>query len=239
MRAPSADICPARGFFVFPLFNTGDSQPTGWSINGRITERNRTMADTDTTGAEEQVDDAQSTGDATGAPKGGTTEQDVTFTPEQQKLIDQRIGEARRKAREQAAAELEAERKKAEADAEAKRLEEKQEFKELAEARANQIVDLQKQVDRIPELEAQLEASNKALTAQLETLREGVPAHILELISERDLPSQLDWLAKHRGEYVTTEAGRKGHVPATPKANANGIPDEERLKQSAQTWRGI
>lgn len=156
-----------------------------------------------------------------------------------QKLIDQRIGEARRKAREQVAAVLEAERKKAEADAEAKRLEEKQEFKELAEQRADRIAELEKETARIADLEAQLEASNKALTAQLETLREGVPAHILELISERDLPSQLDWLAKHRGEYVTTETGRKGHVPATPKANSAGIPDEERLKQSAQTWRGI
>lgn len=198
------------------------------------------MADSETTENQEQqpAADAQSTGDATGTAKGGTAEQEVTFTPEQQKLIDQRIGEARKKAREQAAAELEAERQKAEAEAETKRLEAEQQFKELAEKRANRIVELEKETDRIADLEAQVEAANKALTGQLEALRDGVPAHILELISERDLPSQLDWLTKHRGEYVTGSATTKG-VPATPKANAAGIPEEEKLKQAARTWRGV
>jgi hypothetical protein len=196
------------------------------------------MADTETTDVQEPTDDAQPTGDATGTPKGGTAEQEVTFTPEQQKLIDQRIGEARKKAREQAAAEMEAERQKAEADAEAQKLEAEQKFKELAEQRANRVVELEKELTRIPDLEAQVEAAHQALTAQLEALRDGVPAHILELISERDLPSQLDWLTKHRGEYVTGSATTKG-VPATPKANANGIPEEEKLKQAARTWRGV
>lgn len=189
------------------------------------------MADTDTTEDQQQAEVEQpDTGDATGEEKGGESGQ--TFS---QADVDRIVAERLKRESEKA----DKKRQQEEADAEAKRLESEKKYQELAEQRADRIAALEKENARIPELEAQIEASNKALTAQLETLREGVPPHILELISERDLPSQLDWLAKHRGEYVTTDAGRKGHVPATPKANANGIPDEERLKQSAQTWRGI
>lgn len=189
------------------------------------------MADTDTTEEQQQAEVEQpDTGDATGEEKGGESGQ--TFT---QADVDRIVADRLKRESEKA----EKKRQQEEADAEAKRLESEKKYQELAEQRANRIVELEKETARIADLEAQLESSNKALTAQLEALREGVPAHILELIAERDLPSQLDWLTKHRSEYVAGESARKGHVPATPKANAGGIPDEEKLKQATPTWRGI
>ena len=108
---------------------------------------------------------------------------------------------------------------------------------------------LQKRVDELEPvaesattLTEQLERSNKALSTYVETLREGLPQSVLVLLDKSDVVEQLEWLAENREAIIGTDKTEdkpltKG-VPASPKANANGIPDDEKRKRAANTWRG-
>jgi hypothetical protein len=121
----------------------------------------------------------------------------------------------------------EAAAKKAADDAEAKKLQEQQEFQKLAA----------KHEERVKELEptAQLAERYKvALTAQLETLRKDLPAHLIELLDPMDVAAQLEWLAKHQDVIRAAPPANGGGPPATPPAaNSNETP-EQRVARMAK-----
>lgn len=102
------------------------------------------------------------------------------------------------------------------------------------------VADLEAFEGKAAELTGELETTNAALASYVETLREGVPDHVLVLLDDKPLAAQLEWLAKNRDSVATakTEQTTKG-VPATPKANTSGIPEDERRRRAANTVRGV
>ena len=193
------------------------------------------MADTDTVDAQAQTDpkadDAQDTANATGQ-NGGTDER--TFTQaDVDRLIEDRLKRAADKA--------EKDRLKAGEAAESKRLEDQKEFEKLATQRAGRITELEAEAEKATTLTEQLERSNKALSTYVATLREGLPQSVLVLLDKSDIVEQLEWLAENREAIIGNDKEpdkplTKG-VPASPKANTNGIPDDEKRKRAANTWR--
>ena len=122
-------------------------------------------------------------------------------------------------------------------------------LKAHADAELSETERLQKRVDELEPvaesattLTEQLERSNKALSTYVVTLREGLPQSVLVLLDKSDIVEQLEWLAENREAIIGNDKEpdkplTKG-VPASPKANANGIPDDERRQRAANTWRG-
>lgn len=103
----------------------------------------------------------------------------------------------------------------------------------------NRVTELEAETEKAAALAEELERSNKALSAHVETLRDGVPADVLVLLDDKSLPEQLEWLSANRDKYVARDNDKpptKG-IPGTPKPNSDGIPDDERRKRAAMTWR--
>lgn len=193
------------------------------------------MADTATVDATDTTDatttDAQTTGDATGTNGGNSTER--TFTQaDVDRIVNERLKRAAEKADE--------ERQKAEADAEAKRLEDQKEFETLATQRAERIRELETKLEQATAVEQELERSNKALETYVAALRDGLPQSVLVLLDGRPLPDQLEWLTQNRDEVLGQKSApeKPKGVPASPKASGNGIPDDEKRRRAANTWRG-
>ncbi len=169
----------------------------------------------------DETTDDQKTDDATGS-NGGKTDTPVTFTPEQEELVNKRIGEARTKAREQAKAELEAERAKADAEAETKRLEEQKEFESLAAKRADKIAELTPQAQKAQRYEA-------ALKKHLEAQRSGLPDHIVEILDTMDPADQLEYIAKHQDKLKPAgTSGKNGIDPVGGNGNTATADYEKR-----------
>jgi len=155
--------------------------------------------------------------------------------------LDYQIGERLKRERE-------ANEAKATKDAEAARTEalrEQSKFKELSETQAQQLTFKDAE---ITQLKADLEASNGALRSQLEAEREGLPAHIIEVLDTMTEPKQLEYISKHRtqlkpasgnGTADPPKPGQTTPVPPAPKAGDTPLSDEDRRKQSfsvRQAW---
>ncbi len=150
-------------------------------------------------------------GDATGeqnkpAPEGGD-KGGVKFTPEQQKLIDELIGTARKEGRSSASRELEDKQKKDSEVAEQKRLEEQKEWEKLANDRKASVEKLEADNKTLTETN---ERYATAIKSKLESERKGLPEHIVALLDKLDPVDQLEWLA------ANGETARKGTAPAGP-----------------------
>lgn len=123
----------------------------------------------------------------------------------------------------------------------------KQALREYEDEKLSETDRLQKQVDELKpvaekftQLEQELERSNKALETYVATLREGLPQSVLVLLDGRPLPDQLEWLTQNRDEVLGQKSApeKPKGVPASPKASGNGIPDDEKRRRAANTWRG-
>ena len=123
-------------------------------------------------------------------------------------------------------------------------------LKAIDDEKLSEVERLQKQVDALTTqatdaatLTEQLERSNAALSTYVAQLRDGLPQSVLVLLDKSDQAEQLEWLTANRtsimgnGTHEPEKLPTKG-VPVTPKANANGIPDDERKARAANTWRG-
>ena len=123
------------------------------------------------------------------------------------------------------------ERAKAEEDAERKRLAEQGEFKTLAEQAQAKAAELETRVNELTPLGEQLTRYREALEGYAKAAREGVPAHVTELLDRMDPIDQLDYLTKHAAELRKTPGG----LPSNPARNANtGLSDEERARRAAR-----
>jgi hypothetical protein len=140
--------------------------------------------------------------------------QEATFT---QADIDRIVAE--RLARADAKAKTIAD--KAKADAEQAALAEQGKFKELADAATKRALDLEAKANRVDELET-------ALKTQVETLRKGLPDHILSLLDGLDVSAQLKYLAENRDKLVKPTAPEINGGGG--KVKANTITDDERAR---------
>ena len=123
------------------------------------------------------------------------------------------------------------ERAKAEEDAERKRLAEQGEFKTLAEQAQAKAQELEARVNELTPLGEQLTRYREALEGYAKAAREGVPAHVTELLDRMDPIDQLGYLTKHAAELRKTPGG----LPSNPARNANtGLSDEERARRAAR-----
>lgn len=113
------------------------------------------------------------------------------------------------KASQQAAQQAEA--------AEAERLAKQQEWQKLAEKRAAEVEALKPVQERATRYET-------ALKALLETQRQGLPGHVVELLDKLDPVDQLEYIAKHQAELAR---------PAPPNTNA-AAPNAQRPPEDAE-----
>ena len=179
-------------------------------------------------GGQSDDKDDQKTDDSTGgedAEKAGKKKGvKVTFTPEQQALVDQQIGEARTKEREKAKAELDAETAKAKKKADEAALKDKEEWKTLADQRQADIDELTKQKTELEPFKQQAEKYKKALDDILAAQKKKLPKHILTLIEKLD---PVDAMA-----YITENAEALGAKPETygetPEGKEKKISDDEK-----------
>jgi hypothetical protein len=159
-----------------------------------------TMSDT------EQTTEAQTPPPTSGAKDGPPATEDKRFTQaELDAIVRDRLDRERKKADES--------QRKAAEEAEAKKLAEQQEWQKLASQHEARVKELEPQAEQAARYEA-------ALKAHLETQRNGLPAHLVELLDQMDVAAQLEWIAKHQDVIhpdAPAENGTKG-VPPTPKA---------------------
>lgn len=120
-----------------------------------------------------------------------------------------------RLAREQTKSQRETE--KARIEAEAAALLQQGEFKTLAEQRATQIAKLEP-------LAQQAERYGKALQAQLEAARTGLPDHLTALLDRMDVAEQLEYLAAHRAKLVPVAPVGPPPPPSAPNINGGAPP---------------
>lgn len=167
-----------------------------------------------------------------------TTEKPEALTQEK---VNELIGAARKKAREDALAEVEATNAAAAKKAREDALVENEQFKELAEQRIAEVAELSTQVTTLAserdDAKADLERANKALKTYLDDLEKdlAVTDAVKELLEGKSVVDRLEWLTKHRGSLKKEETPKKreGIAPspeARKKAGANS--EEERAKKA-------
>ena len=150
-------------------------------------------------------------------PKDGQEKDGGTFTPEQQKLFDKRIGEARVKARELAKAEFEQAAKDATADAERKELAASAEFEKLAQMHADRVVELEPYE---VEAKAYRELITKMLKDQVSVLGDAAKTAVKALPESLTDIDKLNWLNANQ-ELFEASARRVG-TPAKRKKPKTG-----------------
>lgn len=189
-------------------------------------------------GGSEKKEDDQKTDDGAGgedAEKAGKKKKevaDITFTAEQQALVDLKIGEARTKEREKAKAELEAESAKARKKAEQDALKDKEEWKTLAEQRQTDLDELTKQKIELEPFKQQAEKYKQALENILAEQKKNLPKFILPLIEKMDPVEAM--------AYITANAKDLGAKPLTygetPEGKEKKFTDDD--KKEAQKASG-
>lgn len=125
---------------------------------------------------------------------------EITFTDEQQKLIDKRIGEARVKSREQAKADFETALAKEREEAEQATLQANQEWKELAEKRQARILELEPLEDNATKYQ---EVISKMLEEKLEKLGDTAKQAVEALPGDLDTLEILSWLNANEKLFIT------------------------------------
>jgi len=88
-------------------------------------------------------------------------------------------------------------------------------WKELAEKNAQKLAAYEAQAKEWETAQSRL---SEAVTAQ----REGLPESITELLEAMSPVQQLDWLAKHRADYLTNKPQQNGLVPNLASLNPTG-----------------
>lgn len=173
-------------------------------------------------GKEEKTDDStgeeETLGDA-----GDKKKKDITFTAEQQILVDRLVGDARKKEREKAKSEAaaEADREKKKADEEA--LAKNQEWKTLADTRAEELTTLTKERDDLLEVQKQAEKYKTTLNTMLAETKKSLPKHLIELLDKMDPVEALEYIAKNAKELKVSAAA----YPETPEEKEHKITKEE------------
>lgn len=143
-----------------------------------------------------------STGDATGAPDPAHAAQQAEKSFSQadvDRIVQERLARAQTQAEEAA--------EKVRQEAEAKALAEQGQYKQLAEQHATKLAALEPKA-------AQVERYEKALRAQLDQQRNGLPDHLTALLDRMDVAEQLEYLAANRSKLL----------PAAPAAAAAPLP---------------
>lgn len=146
-----------------------------------------------------------------------------TFTQaEVDKIIDERLARAKRKAEDEAT--------KAKTEAEQKALAEQGEWKTLAEKYQGEIKDLTATLESQKAHEKTIERLTSVLKSRLEADRKGLPEPILKLLDRLDVADQMEWLASNPDMLKTAKDQTVGtpsrHVSS--KGQPTPIPLPER-----------
>jgi DNA repair exonuclease SbcCD ATPase subunit len=121
-------------------------------------------------------------------------------------------------------------REQAQAEAEKKRLEAEGKFKELAEQAQAKLSETEKQLTELAPLKEQSERYRKALETYAAKAKEGLPAHVVELLDALPDPvAQLDYLTKH-GDALRAPAGFGGPAGSPGRSATTALSDEDRRK---------
>ncbi len=132
---------------------------------------------------------------------------------------------------ERAARQAERATEKARRDAEESSLAEQKKFQELADKRQERVIAMERRVEELQAGQARLERYEKALTVYRDAAFADLPDHIKELLRDRDVAEQLQWLSKHR-DVVSPAAPNRPFFPpvAAHAASANGTEEERRMR---------
>lgn len=145
------------------------------------------------------------------------------------KIVTERLERERRK--------NEKEREKEKEELELKQLQEKEEWKELAEKSTAKAASLEAQLAELDSLKEKQDKYEKALKTYVDSLRKGIPEHVIMLLDKLDPVEQL--------EYISTniDALRKKPIPESPDpADPEKLSEAEREqyeKQSGFMYRNI
>lgn len=140
-----------------------------------------------------------------------TQDDELTFSEEQQKFIDKRIGQARIKAREKAQVDYKAQAETAQTDAERARLETENKWKELAEMHEGRVQELEPY-----ELEAKAyrELIANMLKDRIKELGDAAKKAVAALPDSLTDLDKLNWLNKSQALFETEGVTRVG-TPAS------------------------
>ncbi len=156
---------------------------------------------------------------------------DKTFT---QADVDRIVTE--RLEREKSKSEKDAKKIKDKAEADA--LVAQQEWQKLAEKRAKEVEERDKQLADLEPIKAKAERYGAALKKYLDAQRAGLPDHILALLDKLEPADQIEYIATNRDKLVTTPAGQgdlKKPVPPTPKPGDPQQVTQEELEKRRKT----
>lgn len=95
---------------------------------------------------------------------------------------------------------------KARKEAEERTLAEQGEYRKLAEQRAQELADAQRELEGAKDTATQLARYKKAVAAHLDTQRKALSAPLLSLLDKLDPVDQLEWIATNAGELTKTPA---------------------------------
>lgn len=178
-------------------------------------------------------------------PTGGG-EAKVTFTPEQQAVIDKLLGERAQRAGASATAEFLKALGVENADALKAMLDEGKKLKtaqmsDLEKANAalkdweTKYATLDGEAKKIPDLQKQNERYEAALKAKLEVERNGLPEHITKLLDKLDTVDQLAYIAENAATLSKTPNPIPGTPqPADPKKVSEAEKEERRKAHEMQ-----
>lgn len=142
---------------------------------------------------------------------------EITFTPEQQSLIDKLITGRLTRAKKKWAQEKDEAAAAAARAAEEAALAEQGQYRELA--------DKQKaELEALRAAQAQAAEVEKAFAARLQADREGLPAAVIALLDEMPPLKQAEWLTHHGAEL---RKGRGGVPPSPEQGDGKGLTREQ------------
>ncbi len=179
------------------------------------------------------------TNDPDNAPNPGEKgdQSEITFTAEQQKVIDKRIAEARRQGRSSAEIDAAEQKRKADAEAEQKRQIEAGEFD-----KARQTLEAER--DAANARAAQLDALIEAIRPEIDEQWKALPAEVTELYegAEDDVLAKRAHIARTRKLIDKLNAQQEQAKGAagfgrTPTPNGNGRSEAEEAARKANARR--
>lgn len=137
---------------------------------------------------------------------------EVTFTAEQQVLVDKLVGEARVKARDQASQAAQGAADAAKKKAEQEALKAKAEWQKLAETHESRVKELEPLVQQVEAYQAIIE---NLLDDRVKALGDGAASAVKALPESMTALDKLNWLSKN--VELFQPAGDGGGTPRRPK----------------------